>query len=1050
MLLTILLPALGIVVFSGLKTRHDQIDKARGNALLLAQSLAAYQEQLIMATRQMLSTLAELPQVQRLDLQACNELFGELLKKNPQYSTIAMATPDGIMVAASQQFKPGSVKLGDRRHIVEVIRTLDFSAGEYIVGRLSKSQSLNFTYPVLDENRNLIAIVIAGVKLDKIAGFLSQVKLPEGFAVTLTDHAGVRLLRLPENDRASPGKPVPADSLKRASGTTGQGVFERTGEDGIERVYAFKQLRLREEAPPYLYVFVGMPKEQVLQRANATMLNNLLILGLSALLAAALALIFGSLLVTRPISRLVASAQRLGRGEVGARTGLPHADDELGQLALAFDEMATLLEEREKERQRAENALLSAFAELEIRVQERTAELKTANETLKVQIDEREWAENELAEKNSQLHETVQQLEETTNTLQLIIESIPVRVFWKDRELRFSGCNTLFARDAGLSRPEQLLGLDDFAMGWKEQAELYRQDDLQVMESGLPKINIIEPQTTPTGAKIWLNTSKVPLRLHDGEVIGVLGVYEDITEHRLTAEALRQRESYLTAIIENQPGLLWLKDTESRFLSVNRAFARSCDSQRPEEIVGKTDLDIWPPELAEKYRNDDKEVMAKQTSIIVEERIFDQGVLKWFQTFKTPVLSADGQILGTCGFALDVTERKQADEVRSRLEERLQRAEKMEALGTLAGGVAHDLNNVLGIVVGYSELLLYDLSTSSSARSKALEIMKGGQRAAAIVQDLLTLARRGVSNREVLNLNNIVSECQNSPEFSKICSYHPNVRIKTDLEAHLLNVSGSAVHLGKSLLNLVSNAAEAMSEGGEITIKTGCQYLDKPVSGYDEIREGDYVVLSVSDTGEGIPSSDLKHVFEPFYTKKVMGRSGTGLGLSVVWGTVKDHDGYINVESEEGKGTTFILYFPVTREEISQEKVLVSAAELMGNGESVLVVDDVREQRELACTMLRKLNYTVVSVSSGEEAVEYLKKNSADLIVLDMIMDPGMDGLDTYAKILEIHPNQKAIIVSGFSETERVSKARDLGAGSYIKKPYMLEKLGLAVRKELD
>ncbi|MGA2225764.1 MAG: ATP-binding protein [Syntrophobacteraceae bacterium] len=299
-------------------------------------------------------------------------------------------------------------------------------------------------------------------------------------------------------------------------------------------------------------------------------------------------------------------------------------------------------------------------------------------------------------------------------------------------------------------------------------------------------------------------------------------------------------------------------------------------------------------------------------------------------------------------------------------------------------------------------------------------------------------------------MNNIVLECENSPEFAGISSYHSNIRLKIDLEEHLLNISGSDVHLGKSLMNLVSNAAEAMPQGGVITIKTWNQYLDKPVSGYDEVKEGDYVVISVSDKGEGIPASDLKRIFEPFYTKKVMGRSGTGLGLAVIWGTVKDHLGYINVESQEGKGTTFTLYFPVTREEITREKVPTSSAEYIGNGESILIVDDVKEQRELASTMLKKLNYNVVSVASGEEAVEYLKQNAVDLLVLDMIMDPGMDGLDTYAKILEIHPHQRAIIVSGFSETERVSRAQALGAGAYVKKPYVLEKLGLAVRKELE
>ena len=280
-----------------------------------------------------------------------------------------------------------------------------------------------------------------------------------------------------------------------------------------------------------------------------------------------------------------------------------------------------------------------------------------------------------------------------------------------------------------------------------------------------------------------------------------------------------------------------------------------------------------------------------------------------------------------------------------------------------------------------------------------------------------------------MNLNAVVKECQKTPEFVQVLSYHSNIMVKTDLEADLLNIDGSSVHLTKSVVNLVSNAAEAMPAGGSITIKTRNQYLDKPVWGYDEVKEGDYVVLSISDTGEGIPASDLVRIFEPFYTKKVMGRSGTGLGLAVVWGTVKDHFGYINVESEEGRGTTFTLYFPVSRDEITPDQVSVSASEYMGTANPSLVVDDVREQRQLATSMLTKLNYKVVNAAGGEEAVKYMQEYRVDLLVLDMIMDPGIDGLDTYRRILEIHPRQKAIIVSGFSETERVIQAQALGAG---------------------
>ncbi len=252
------------------------------------------------------------------------------------------------------------------------------------------------------------------------------------------------------------------------------------------------------------------------------------------------------------------------------------------------------------------------------------------------------------------------------------------------------------------------------------------------------------------------------------------------------------------------------------------------------------------------------------------------------------------------------------------------------------------------------------------------------------------------------------------------------------------------------MFNLASNAFEAMPKGGDLTIKTTNRYLDKPIQGYDHIREGDYVVLSVSDTGEGISAADLKRIFEPFYTKKIMGRSGTGLGLAVVWGTVKDHNGYIDVQSEEGKGTGFTLYLPVAREEITTEASSVLMAEYLGRGEVILVVDDVKGQRDLAAAMLRKLNYRVASASSGEAAIEYLREQEVDLLVLDMIMEPGLDGLDTYKRILEIHPQQKAIIASGFSESDRVTAAQAWGAGEYVKKPYVLEKLGLAVRKELD
>ncbi len=398
----------------------------------------------------------------------------------------------------------------------------------------------------------------------------------------------------------------------------------------------------------------------------------------------------------------------------------------------------------------------------------------------------------------------------------------------------------------------------------------------------------------------------------------------------------------------------------------------------------------------------------------------------------------------------DVTEQVRSVAEKRELETRLLRAEKMEAIGLLAGGVAHDLNNILSGLVSYPELLLSDLPEDSPLRKPLQTIERSGTRAAAIVQDLLTLARRGVSVSEVVNLNSIIDTYRGSPEFVTIKDLHPKISFTFDLTPDLLNILGSPIHLSKTIMNLMSNAAEASTEsGGCITVKTRNRYIDCPVSGYDKVDEGDYVMVTVADEGIGISPEDLPRIFEPFYSKKVMGRSGTGLGMAVVWGTVKDHRGYINVTSETHIGTTFELYFPVTRCRCEGPREKTSLDALKGSGEHVLVVDDIAEQREIASEMLSRLGYSVDTVASGEAAAAFVAATPVDLVVLDMIMDPGMDGLDTYRSILYHRPGQRAIITSGFSETDRVKEAQRLGAREYIRKPYTLEAIGRAVKNAL-
>jgi len=522
-----------------------------------------------------------------------------------------------------------------------------------------------------------------------------------------------------------------------------------------------------------------------------------------------------------------------------------------------------------------------------------------------------------------------------------------------------------------------------------------------------------------------------------------------MAEVKQSEAAFRESEERHRLSLEAFPDPIVVYDIQGKVSYVNHAFEQTFGWSR-DEVIGRSINYIPQENLPETKDATERMLQGEKTVSFETRRLTKDGSLLDIHINASRFIDGRDKPAGNIVILSDITERKREEEEKRKLEVQLQRAEKMEAIGTLAGGVAHDLNNMLSAIVGYPELLLMQIPEDSPLRKSILRIQASGNKAAAIVQDLLTLARRGVDITEVVNLKYIILEYLKSPEHEKLKLFYPGVEIETNIESDLLNISGSFVHLSKTVENLVSNAAEAMPDGGKIFISAENRYIDRSISGYDSVEEGEYITLMVSDTGIGISRKDLERIFEPFYTKKVMGRSGTGLGLAVVWSTVKDHKGYIDVQSTEGKGSTFTLYFPASREEMTKKEGILPVEDYMGKGESILVVDDVKEQIELALTMLTTLGYSAHAVSSGEEAVEYLKEHSVDLIVLDMIMDPDMDGLDTYKKIIKMHPRQKAIIASGFSETDRVKEAQRLGAGAYVKKPYSLEKIGISIRDELE
>jgi two-component system cell cycle sensor histidine kinase/response regulator CckA len=388
---------------------------------------------------------------------------------------------------------------------------------------------------------------------------------------------------------------------------------------------------------------------------------------------------------------------------------------------------------------------------------------------------------------------------------------------------------------------------------------------------------------------------------------------------------------------------------------------------------------------------------------------------------------------------------------RALLEKKLVQLEKLKNMGILAGSVAHDLNNILSGIATYPEVLLMEEGLSPRMRQGLSIIKDSGQKASCVVSDLLTISRGANREMEVLNINSVIERYLEAADFDKIKATYQPVQIEVVLAPALRNIKGSYLHIEKVIMNLVVNGAQeaAQREAGQVTISTANHTVEDSMAEGADLPCGDYVVLSVADNGSGIPEKYREKIFDPFFTKKAMGRSGTGLGLTVVWNTVQDHQGNIRVVSNK-KGSRFELFFPAIRDELTQKETNNSLAEIKGQGQRILIVDDLANQRKIAGTILKNLGYQVFAVADGMEAVAFVRENPVDLLVLDMVMEPSISGFETYQRIKKIYPGQKAIIVSGHSKSEEVLMAQDLGTLAFVKKPYTILDMGIAVKKELE
>jgi PAS domain S-box-containing protein len=649
-----------------------------------------------------------------------------------------------------------------------------------------------------------------------------------------------------------------------------------------------------------------------------------------------------------------------------------------------------------------------------------------------------------------ELKATQEALSESQNMLQLVMDTIPIRLFWKDKNFRYLGCNKAFAIDAGLNSPEEIVGMNDFELSWKETAPLYRSDDTEIFSKNISKINYEEPQVRDDGTTLWLRTTKIPLQNQEGEIIGLFGSYEDITERKKAEENLKENERRYKMATNAASVGVWDLDFRTRKMYID-PILKALLGYKKSEISNR--IDEWEKMI----HPEDFNRVSQQTRAYIQGmapkfemnyRMYHRdGSIRWFNVRGTVLKDARGNPSRMLGTNTDITTQMKLEAERENMRAQLLQAQKMEAVGTLAGGMAHDFNNLLTTIKGYSDISITILDDKDPIFKNLQQIQKTVVRASALTNQLLIFSRKQLMIPAAININETIKNMLML--LDRVIG--ENIQIQTNFQTDIWKIWADEGNIEQVIMNLTVNSRDAMPQGGNIKIKTQNIIIkEADLSRIPESRPGQFVYLTFSDSGIGMSDQIIKHVFEPFFTTKEVGK-GTGLGLSVIYGIISQHKGWITVESQKGKVTTFHIYFPASfskpEAELESEKILES---LNGEGEAILLVEDEEGIREFLVELLEDRGYRVFARSTVKEALLCFKKEKDEikLILTDVVL-PDRSGLQLVETVKKQKPDIHVILTSGYTREKSNLKLILKKGYRFLKKPFTVSDLLAGIAKEL-